>query len=61
MAGDHLCPDISYVVGVLVPFIQDPNESHQEGEKCIIMYLNNTKNTWLTFGGESSKLAEGFL
>ena len=53
-------PDVSYAVGVLAQFVQDPNESHWEGVKRVIVYLNTTKDIWLTFGRKSPNLAEGF-
>ena len=53
-------PDIAYTVGILSQFIKNPGQSHWEALKRVIMYLNTTKNLWLTFGGGSKSLVEGF-
>ena len=53
-------PDIAYSIGILAQFIQNPRIVHWEGVKRVIVYLNMTKHYWLTFGGKSKKLVEGF-
>ena len=53
-------PDIAYATGILSQFIQNPGYAHWEGVKRIISYLNTTKNHWLTFGGTSKTLVEGY-
>src|SRR5271170_7555962 len=53
-------PDIAYAVGILSQFIQNPGQAHWEALKRVITYLNTTKDMWLTFGGESKALIEGF-
>ena len=53
-------PDIAYAIGVLSQFIQNPGQSHWEALKRVISYLNMTKDLWLTFGGGSKDLTEGF-
>ena len=53
-------PDIAYAVGVLSQFIKNPGQSHWEALKRVITYLNTTKDVWLTFGGGSRSLVEGF-
>ena len=53
-------PDITYTTGILSQFIQNPGYAHWEGVKRIITYLNTTKNHWLTFGGMSKTLVEGY-
>ena len=52
--------DIAYAVGILSQFIKNPGQSHWEALKRVITYLNTTKNLWLTFGGGSKLLVEGF-
>ena len=59
--GVVLRPDITYTVRILSQFIKNPGQSHWEALKQVIMYLNTTKNLWLTFGGGSKLLVEGFL
>ena len=53
-------PDITYAVGILLQFIQNPGPVHWEGVKRIISYLNTMKNYSLTFGGITKKLIKGF-
>ena len=53
-------PNIVYTTGILSQFIQNPGYAHWEGVKRIITYLNTTKNHWLTFGGMSKTLVEGY-
>ena len=53
-------PNIAYSIGILSQFIQNPGIVHWEGVKRIIVYLNMMKHYWLTFGGKSRKLVEGF-
>ena len=53
-------PDIAYAIGVLSQFIQNLGQSHWEALKRVISYLNTTKDLWLTFGGGSKDLTEGF-
>ena len=55
-----LRPDIGYTVGILSQFIQNPGQTHWEALKWVISYLNTTKDLWLTFGGGSKLLIEGF-
>jgi len=53
-------PDAAYAVGVLSQFIQIPGQAHWEGLKRVIKYLGSMKYYWLTFGGCSKKLTEGY-
>ena len=52
--------DITYTVGILSQFVQNPGQVHWEALKRVISYLNTTKELWLTFGGGSKDLTEGF-
>ena len=36
--------DITFAVGILVQFIQNPTEVHWEALKCVISYLSSTKD-----------------
>ena len=53
-------PDTAYAVGVLSQFIQNPGQAHWEALKCVIVYLGCTKDLWLTFGGHTTTLVEGY-
>ena len=53
-------PDIAYVTSILSQFLQNPGYVHWEGVKRVISYLNTTKNYWLTFGGSTKNLVEGY-
>ena len=53
-------PDAAYAIGILAQFIQNPGLAHWEALKRVITYLGWTKDYWLTFGGPSKMLVEGF-
>ena len=53
-------PDAAYAVGILSQFIQNLGQAHWEALKWVISYLGMTKNCWLTFGGKTQTLVEGF-
>ena len=53
-------PDIAYAVGILSQFVQNPALVHWDALKQVIIYLGTTKNHWLTFGGTSKMLVEGY-
>ena len=53
-------PDIAYAVGILSQFVQNLGLAHWEALKQVIIYLNTTKDLWLTFGGRSKTLVEGY-
>jgi hypothetical protein len=53
-------PDAAYAIGVLAQFIQNPGLAHWEALKRLITYLGWTKDYWLTFGGRSKTLVQGF-
>ena len=53
-------PDAAYAIGILSQFIQNPGLAHWEELKRLITYLGWTKGLWLTFGGRSETLVEGY-
>ena len=53
-------PDAAYAIGILSQFIQNPGLAHWEALKRLITYLGWTKDLWLTFGGRSKTLVQGF-
>ena len=52
--------DITFAVGILSQFIQNPEPVHWEAVKWVIVYLGTMKNLWLTFGGKSETLVKGY-
>jgi hypothetical protein len=53
-------PDTAFAVGILSQFMQNPGQAHWDGVKRVIGYLNTTKDLWLTFGGNTKILLEGY-
>ena len=53
-------PDCALVIGILSQFIQNPGNAHWEALTRVMVYLGSMKDLWLTFGGRSQKLVEGF-
>ncbi len=49
-------PDISYAVGQISRFSQNPGMKHWKGLKRILAYLRKTINYGLLFGGGNNKL-----
>ena len=52
--------DRAFAVGLLSQFIQNPRAIYWEALKYIMIYLGLMKELWLTFGGQSKNLVEGF-
>ena len=48
------CPDISYTVGVLCCFVENPGVMHWEAGKCILHYLRGTTPLSLVYSLSSS-------
>jgi hypothetical protein len=46
-------PDISFVVGVLSQYLENPGRVHWEAVKRVFRYLQGTKDWRLTYGGEA--------
>lgn len=55
-----LRPDITFTIGTLSHFIQNPGNAHWEAIKQVIVYLGCMKNYWLTFGVKSKPKSKGF-
>jgi hypothetical protein len=45
-------PDIAYTIGDLSRYNHDPSNEHMVALKCVVRYLNGTKDWCLRFGGE---------
>ena len=51
-------PDISYSVGVLSRFMENPGKKHWEAAKRILRYLRGSKDFGLTFNGQLDNNSE---
>ena len=51
---------MALAISLLSQFIQNPGPAHWEALKWVIVYLGSTKDLWLTIGGRSKLLAEGY-
>jgi hypothetical protein len=40
----HSCPNLSYTVGVVSRYMQEPHELHWKVAKCILRYVKETTN-----------------
>ena len=60
LASNDIIPDVAFSVGTLAQFIQNPALIHWEAFKRVIVYLNTTRDTWLTFGGADVKNVKAF-
>ena len=47
-------------MSILLQFIQNPEPTHWEALKRVIVFLGSTKDLWLTFSGWSKSAVEGF-
>jgi hypothetical protein len=52
--------DISFVVGILSRYLQNPGYAHWQAFKCCLRYLQGTKDFRLTFGENGRLGLEGF-
>lgn len=50
-------PDISYAVGEVSKFLENPNRSHINAVERIWHYLNHTKSLGITYGGDSDEVS----
>ncbi|XP_019084338.1 PREDICTED: uncharacterized protein LOC109125968 [Camelina sativa] len=54
----HTRPDLSYCVGVLSRYMQDPRTSYGAAMKKCLRYLKGTVNLGLTFGRERTRVPQ---
>jgi len=50
------CPNITFVVSMLLQFLENPGEAHWEAVKRVFRYLSGTCDVALTYGGERHDL-----
>jgi len=49
-----MCLDITYVIGVLCRFVDNPGEAHWNAAKCMLWYLRGMVNMSLAYSGSLS-------
>ena len=54
-------PDIAFVIGQLVQFLENPGQIHWEATKQVVRYLKTTKDLKLTYGGVDKCGFKGYL
>ena len=52
--------DITYAVGILSRFIENPGHAHWEAAKRVFRYLKGTRSLRLTYGGSEAKGLVGY-
>eukprot|EP00253_Pinus_taeda_P023103 PITA_23103 len=57
----HARPDLSFVVGLIAQFIQNPHESHWKAAKRILHYVQGTVQFGIHYSAEASPLLVGFI
>jgi hypothetical protein len=56
----HTRPDISFAVGLVSRFSQDPHESHWKAAKRILRYIQGTTNFGIQYSSSASQIV-GFI
>eukprot|EP00253_Pinus_taeda_P022965 PITA_22965 len=56
----HTHPDLSFVVGLVVRFMQTPRERHWKAAKIILRYVRGTVQFGIHYSAEASPLLVGF-
>eukprot|EP00253_Pinus_taeda_P008918 PITA_08918 len=57
----HTRPDLSFDVGLVARFMQNPRESHWKASKIILCYVRGTVQFGIHYSAESSPLLVGFI
>eukprot|EP00253_Pinus_taeda_P032884 PITA_32884 len=57
----HTCPDLSFVVGLVTQFMQNPHESHWKENKRIIRYVRGRIQFGIHYSPKASPLLVGFI
>eukprot|EP00253_Pinus_taeda_P034011 PITA_34011 len=56
----HTHPNLSFVVGLIAQFMQNPHESHWKVVKRIFRYVRGTIQFWIHYSAEAPPLSVGF-
>ncbi|KAJ9537718.1 hypothetical protein OSB04_030451 [Centaurea solstitialis] len=56
----HTRPDLSYSVGLLSRFMQEPQEQHMKAIKQVLRYIKGTKDYGITYGHEGGNMIQGY-
>ncbi|XP_024965757.1 uncharacterized protein LOC112505954 [Cynara cardunculus var. scolymus] len=57
----HTRPDLSFPVGLLSRFMQDPQEQHMKEIKQALCYIKGTKDYGITYGHEGGNKIQGYI
>ncbi|GJU66453.1 ribonuclease H-like domain, reverse transcriptase, RNA-dependent DNA polymerase [Tanacetum coccineum] len=52
----HTRPDLSFPVGLLSRFMQEPQEQHMKAIKQVLRYIKGTKDYGITYGHDGNKI-----
>ncbi|GJW82981.1 ribonuclease H-like domain, reverse transcriptase, RNA-dependent DNA polymerase [Tanacetum coccineum] len=52
----HTRPDLSFLVGLLSRFMQEPQEQHMKAIKQVLRYIKGTKDYGITYGHDGNKI-----
>jgi hypothetical protein len=50
----HFRPDLSYAVGIVSRFMQEPHDLHWKATKCILLYVHDTINFGIHYAIDST-------
>nr|GFB56682.1 ribonuclease H-like domain, reverse transcriptase, RNA-dependent DNA polymerase [Tanacetum cinerariifolium] len=56
----HTRPDLSYSVGLLCRFMQEPKEQHMKAIKQVLRYVKGTKDYGITYKHNAGNKIQGF-
>eukprot|EP00253_Pinus_taeda_P035611 PITA_35611 len=56
----HTHPDLSFVVGLVARFMQNPRENHWKATKRILRYVRGTVQFWIHYSAKAAPLLVGF-
>nr|GEW12636.1 ribonuclease H-like domain, reverse transcriptase, RNA-dependent DNA polymerase [Tanacetum cinerariifolium] len=56
----HTRPDLSYSVGLLSRFMQEPKEQHMKAVKQVLRYVKGTKDYGITYKHNGGNIIQGF-
>nr|GFA72348.1 ribonuclease H-like domain, reverse transcriptase, RNA-dependent DNA polymerase [Tanacetum cinerariifolium] len=56
----HTRPNLSYSVGLLIRFMQEPKEQHMKAVKKVLRYVKGTKDYGITYKHNGGNIIQGF-